>query len=294
MLTLALEDKFLGWDLLSAVPEKIRHILLRQDLSDVMEIRLRQGVSLSLVKPDGVFYVTKEGSLTKNYQEGIYVSQSDIKRGMELITRSSVYAYENEIKNGYITLSGGHRVGISGDAVTDSGRLSHLKTIQSMNYRFAKEIIGCASEVMPYITKADEIKNTILVSPPCCGKTTMLRDIARSLSVLGKKVSIVDERGEIAAIYDGCSPFDLGANCDVLSGVDKADGMLLMLRAMSPDVIITDEIGDERDFMAIAEIKKRGVKVITTLHGNNENVSDFDLLVRLGGVGKCLSFVEAD
>lgn len=294
MLTLALEDKFLGQDLLAALPEKIRHTLSKIPIEDIMEIRLRCGVALSLVTAAGVFYITPDGRLTKNYKEGICVSSGDIKRGIELVTRSSVYAYENEIKNGYITLSGGHRVGISGDAVTEDGKLQHLKTIQSMNYRFAKEIIGAADKVMSHIIQNGKIKNTILVSPPCCGKTTMLRDIARSLSIMGKKISIVDERGEIAAISDGCSPFDLGANCDVLSGVNKADGMLLMLRAMSPDVIITDEIGDERDFLAIAEIKKRGVKVITTLHGENESVPGFELLVRLGGIGKCLSLQEAD
>ena len=289
MLTLAKEDFILGEDLLSAIPERIRHCLKKMPLDKVMEVRLRNGSPLSLVCTDGIYYVTHRGVLTKNYKEAIIVAGSDIRRGMELITRSSVYAFENEIRNGYITLSGGHRVGISGDAAVEDGKISHIRTVQSLNYRFAREVIGAASGVIDRIFDGVLIQNTLIVSPPMCGKTTMLRDIARILSEAGKKVSIVDERGEIAAISFGASPFNLGANCDVLSGVNKADGMLLMLRSMSPDVIITDEIGDERDFDAISEIKKRGVKVITTLHGDYSRFEGFETVIRLGGIGKCLN-----
>lgn len=289
MLTLAAEETNPMQDLLTAIPERIRKYLKNDKIKDILEVRLRVGVALSFVTKDGVLYVTQKGEFTKNYSEGIKVTAEDVKRGMELVTRSSVYAYENEIKNGYITLTGGHRVGITGEAVTDKGKLLHLKSVQSMNYRFAREVIGAADGVFDEIVKDGKIKNTIIISPPMCGKTTMLRDIARRLSIIGKKVSIVDERGEIAAISMGSSPFELGANCDVLSGVNKAEGMLLMLRAMSPDVIITDEIGDADDFLAISEIKKRGVAVITTLHAKEKALEGFDLVIRLGGIGKCLS-----
>ncbi len=288
MLTLAKEDFILGEDLLSAIPERIRHVLGKMPLDKVMEVRLRNASPLSLVCTDGIYYVTHRGTLTKNYKEAATITGSDIRRGMELITRSSVYAFENEIRNGFITLSGGHRVGISGDAVVEGGKISHIRTVQSLNYRFAREVIGAANSIMDRIFDGIRIKNTLIVSPPMCGKTTMLRDIARVLSEAGKKVSVVDERGEIAAIAFGVSPFNLGANCDVLSGVNKADGMLVMLRSMSPDVIITDEIGDERDFDAIREIKKRGVKVITTLHGECSEFEGFETVIRLGGIGKCL------
>ncbi len=289
MLTLAKEEFISGQEVLSAIPERIRANLLKMPLDKVMEVRLRCGVPLSLVCTDGIFYVTHRGAVTVNYKEGICVNTGDIRRGMELITRSSVYAFENEIRNGYITLPGGHRVGISGDAVFEDGKISHIKTVQSLNYRFAREIIGAANSVMERIFDGKSVKNTLIVSPPMCGKTTMLRDIARQLSENGKKVSIVDERSEIAAISFGISPYRLGANCDVLSGVNKAEGMLVMLRSMSPDVIITDEIGDEKDFAAIREIKKRGVKVITSLHGDDAEVDGFENIIRLGGIGKCLN-----
>lgn len=289
MLTLAKEEYFSGQDLIAAVPERLRQVLAEIPADKLMEIRLRSGIALSLVFTDGVFYVTAKGRITKNYKEAIIVTGNDIKRGMELITRSSVYAFENEIRNGYITLSGGHRVGISGDAVTENGKLSHIRTVQSLNYRFAREVIGAADSIMHRVCDNGIIKNTLIVSPPMCGKTTMLRDIARQLSEARRRVSIVDERGEIAAFSFGMSPFKLGANCDVLSGVNKADGMLIMLRSMSPEVIITDEIGDERDFEAIREIKKRGVKVITTLHGTDVPIDGFETVIRLGGIGKCLN-----
>lgn len=289
MLTLAKEEFVLGHDLVSALPERIRACLVKMPDEKVMEVRLRVKGALSLVCTDGIYYVTHRGEVTKNYNEAVVVTANDIRRGLELITRSSVYAFENEIRNGYITLPGGHRVGISGDAVTIDGRLSHLRAIQSLNYRFAREVIGAADPIIDRVFDGEKIKNTLIVSPPMCGKTTMLRDIARNLSEAGKKVSIVDERGEIAALSFGVSPFRLGANCDVLSGVNKAEGMLVMLRSMSPDVIITDEIGDKKDFDAISEIKKRGVKVITTLHGECSDFDGFETVIRLGGIGKCLS-----
>lgn len=288
MLTLAREENMEGMEFLGAIPEKQRACLLRISLDRLCEVRLRAGMPMALVCLDGICYVTKNGSITKDYQDGVMVTSGDIKRGMELITRSSVYAFSEDIKNGFITLPKGHRVGISGDAVISGGEISHMKYVQSLNYRYAREVIGSADKAMDRIIDGTRIKNTLIVSPPMCGKTTMLRDIARNLSLLGKKVSIVDERGEIAALSCGVPSFSLGANCDVLAGVNKAEGMLLMLRAMSPDVIITDEIGGKEDFDAIAEIKKRGVAIITSLHSFGDAPDGFDTVIRLGGIGKCL------
>lgn len=288
MLTLAKEENMEGTEFLAAIPERLSEYIKRLDLDGLCEVRLRAKAAMALVFCDGIFYVTKKGELTENYKDGIIVTYGDIRRGTELITRSSVYAFSEDIKNGFITISGGHRVGICGDAVTVGGKISHMKWVQSLNYRYAREVIGAADKVMDKITDGGRIRNTIIVSPPMCGKTTMLRDIARQLSIMGKKVSIVDERGEIAALSNGAATFSLGANCDVLSGVNKAEGMILMLRAMSPDVIITDEIGGKDDFCAIEEIKKRGVAVITSLHSFGDAPSGFDTVIRLGGIGQCL------
>lgn len=289
MLTLAVEEKNKVWDMVYALPERIRNLLGTISLDGLYEVRLRFGMPLALAGGDGVHYITPKGRVTKNYKDGYIVTERDIQRGMELITRSSVYAYEDEIRNGYITIAGGHRVGICGDVVVESNKISQMRRVQSLNYRFAREIIGAADCIMDKVIEGGVVKNTLLVSPPMCGKTTMLRDIARQLSLMGKHVSIVDERREIAACCDGVSAFDLGANCDILSGASKVEGMLFVLRSMSPQVIITDEIGGADDFAAISEIKKRGVKIITTLHGDKGEFPDFDNVIFLEGVGKCSS-----
>lgn len=290
MFTLAKEDFNPGQELFSALPERIAACLSGTDTDRLMEVRLRCGSPLTVIRTDDSFFLSPNGRLTHDRGSALTVTAHDIRRGMELITRCSVYAYENEIRSGYITLAGGHRVGLCGDAVTQQGKISHMRSVQALNYRFAREVIGSADKIMNKITDGIVIKNTVIISPPMYGKTTMLRDIARNLSLSGKRVSIVDERCEIAALSFGESPFDLGAGCDILSGVSKADGMLLMLRSMSPDVIITDEIGGDDDFAAIREIKKRGVSIVTSLHGGNEIQPDgFDVIIRLGGVGQCLN-----
>lgn len=287
MLTLAVEEKNQASGIIYALPEKIRIAIGSVSLDDVYEIRLRRGMPLAIVNAEGVLYITAKGRVTKDYREGYFVTERDIKRGMELITRSSVYAYEDEIQKGFVTVEGGHRVGVSGDVAIGADGTLRMRCVQSLNYRFAREVIGCADCIMDKIITPQGVKNTLLVSPPMCGKTTMLRDIARQLSIMGKRVCIVDERREIAACTDGVPAFDLGASCDVLSGAPKLEGMMLMLRSMSPDVIITDEIGGEDDFCAIREIKKRGVKVITSLHGDVGEFPDFEQVIYLKGVGKC-------
>lgn len=289
MLTLAKEECTNRCDLYRCIPERLRQYLYNISPENLAEVRVRNGAALSLVYTDGIFYLTPRGKMSQNRCDALLCTAADIRRGMELITDSSVYAFEDEIKNGYVTIAGGHRVGICGGAVTENGKICGIRSVQSLNYRFAREVIGAADCVMDKILDGGRVKNTIIVSPPMCGKTTMLRDIARQLSLMGKKVSVVDERDEIAALSGGVPAFDLGANCDVLSGVSKAEGMLMMLRSMSPEVIITDEIGGSEDFEAVREIKKRGVAVITTLHGTQTDAGEFETVIRLGGVGKCLS-----
>ncbi|MBR4721067.1 MAG: stage III sporulation protein AA [Clostridia bacterium] len=280
MFTLAKESTKSTYSLLSALPERIREQLKYVDTDRLLELRLRLGGRLCAVSQNGCFFVTSPEN-----KDGIIVNERDIKRALELITNFSMYAYENEIKNGFVTLPGGHRVGICGEACLSDGKITHLKSIQALNYRFAREFVGCSDGLMDRIAGGGFIKNTVIVSPPMYGKTTLLRDIARNLSLMGKRVSIVDERGEIASLHGGFSPFDLGYGCDVLSGTKKADGMLFMLRSMSPDVIITDEIGDSGDFSAIAEIKRRGVSIITSIHGKNITLPEFDETINLKGIG---------
>lgn len=182
----------------------------------------------------------------------------------------SYYAYEEDLAKGFITIDGGHRVGICGKAVIDKGKVTLIRDISSLNIRYSKEIVGCSDTLMHLIINDDKsLNNVLIVSPPNCGKTTLIRDIARNISTKGYKVGICDERSEIAGMYNGVSSYHFGMMVDVLDGCPKAEGMIMMIRSMSPQVIITDEIGKKEDVAAIKTCVNCGVKVITTIHGND-------------------------
>lgn len=180
----------------------------------------------------------------------------------------SYYAYEDELSNGYITIEGGHRVGICGRVTLRDDKVHLIKEVSSLNIRRSREIIGAAKNVIPFIDD-NGLSNTLIISPPKCGKTTILRDIARCLSNKGYRVGICDERSEIAGSYNGVSPYDLGPRTDVLDGCPKAQGIIMLIRSMSPDVIITDEIGKKDDAKAIEAALCSGIKIITSIHGNS-------------------------
>ena len=180
----------------------------------------------------------------------------------------SIYAYEEELAKGYITIEGGHRVGICGRVVKTENNITLIKDISSLNIRRSREIKGIAEKLKNDITDNLGLQNAIIVSSPKCGKTTLLRDIVRMLSYDGYRVGVIDERSEIAGMYRGQPAYDIGPRTDVLDGCPKAEGMLMMIRSMSPDVIVTDEIGKSEDIEAIESALCSGVKVITTIHGN--------------------------
>lgn len=183
----------------------------------------------------------------------------------------SYYAYEDELSKGYITIEGGHRVGICGRVTLNEDKVHLIKDISSLNIRRSRQIIGASSKVIKavYDDRKNNISNTLIISPPKCGKTTIIRDLARVLSNKGFKVGICDERSEIAGCYNGETSYDLGDRTDILDGCPKAEGMLMLIRAMSPDVIITDEIGKKEDVKAVEAALCAGVKIITTIHGSS-------------------------
>lgn len=180
----------------------------------------------------------------------------------------SLYAYEEELAKGYVTIEGGHRVGICGRVVRNENNITLIKDISSLNIRRSRQIKGIAEKIKKDIINNSGLQNIVIVSSPKCGKTTLLRDIARMLSYEGYRVGIIDERSEIAGMYRGLSSYDIGPRTDVLDACPKAEGILMMIRSMSPDVIITDEIGKAEDIDAIESALFSGVKVITTIHGN--------------------------
>ena len=175
-----------------------------------------------------------------------FVKTEDILEIMQKITENSLYSYQKQISEGYITLKGGHRVGISGNVVMENEKVININYIYSLNFRIANEIIGVSNEVFKTIYNDGNILNSLILSPPGAGKTTLLRDLIRNLSEY-KTVGVVDERGEIAAMYKNSPQNDLGVQVDILNNIPKSIGMKMLIRSMAPEVICADEIGTKED-----------------------------------------------
>lgn len=208
-----------------------------------------------------------------------------IQRTAQRMCQNSVYARQEELRQGFVTLSGGHRVGFCGKVVTENGTIRCLSEISSLHLRIAHAVVGAADNVLPHLFIGDTLLNTVIVSPPGCGKTTLLRDIARKLASedYGFTVGIADERGEIAAMHRGTPQNDVGIFSDVYDGCPKALAMGMLLRGMAPHVVITDEIGGERDCAALEMLAHSGVRILCSAHGASRE----DLLAR-SDIGRLL------
>ena len=206
------------------------------------------------------------------------VEQTEVLQTLEKLCENSIYAYKKQICEGFLTIRGGHRIGISGTAVVEKNEVINLKYITSLNFRIAREIIGCSNHIIGQVLdlRNKTINNTLIVSPPGKGKTTLLRDVIRTISngipeveFPGQTCGVVDERGEIAASYRGIPQNDVGIRTDVIGNISKAKGMKMLIRSMAPQVIACDEIGSKEDVEAIKETMISGVKGIFTMHGKN-------------------------
>lgn len=246
----------------------IRRLLLQADLDyeKLYEIRLRAGRPMFLIYDGGECFLRTRG------REPYLVTREDLKETLEYVSGYSLYAYEDELRQGYMSVQGGHRVGVTGKVILDGDRIRGMKYISCINLRLAHEIRGCADPVMEHIRKENWTAHTLLISPPRCGKTTLLRDMIRQLSngygkVPGVTVGVVDERSELAGCYQGMPQNDLGIRTDVLDGCPKAHGMQMLIRSMSPSVVAVDELGREEDFKAVESVIYSGCKLIATAHG---------------------------
>lgn len=226
------------------------------------EIRIRNGHNI-------VLYASgKEYAL--ECKNGTKIDNFIINNIFNSLLNFSAYAYQEELANGYITIEGGHRVGVCGRTVIENGKVKTIKDISSINIRRSREIIGVSDPCMGYLLKGKhQIYNTIIISPPKCGKTTLLRDMVRNFSGMGFQVGVCDERSEISGMYNGQSSYDLGDRTDILDGCPKEKGMIMLIRAMSPDLIATDEIGKREDCHAIEAAVCAGISLLTTIHGSS-------------------------
>lgn len=251
---------------LEYLPATIREKIESDPHFSIEEIRLRAGKPLIL-------------KIGQEMQVIDYiVKQQEILQAFERICENSVYSYRRQICDGYITIRGGNRVGIVGSAVVENGQVININYISSLNFRIARQQIGCSNSIIEDIIDKsnNSIHNTLIVSPPGCGKTTLLRDIVRNISdgieeigFKGNTVGVVDERGEIAAMYKGMPQNDIGIRTDVVDNMPKPEAMRILVRSMCPEVIVCDEIGSIKDIEAIDYAMCSGVKGVFTAHGKN-------------------------
>ena len=252
---------------------KIFYFVKSKKYEDIEEIRIRVGQPLLIRQSGKDWFVRENGERSNMKSEAYLVSQRDLQNTVERLSQYSLYAFQEELKNGFLTVSGGHRVGFCGKIVLAEGKVKTLGYIYSLNIRISKEVMGCGDKMLPFLHHNGNFFNTLILSPPGCGKTTLLRDVIRQISdgvegcFPGKTVGLVDERGEIAGSYLGIPQKNVGIRTDVLDGCPKVYGMEMLLRSMSPEVIAVDELGAEGEKNAIEHILNSGVILICTAHG---------------------------
>lgn len=250
-------------EILDILPKTIRDIV-----ENAVNVDKLQEIRIKVNRPLYIYSNNKEKFFSYK------TSLEEMKYILQKISNYSIYAFEDEIKQGYITIKGGHRVGLCGTVVTENNMVKTIKDIVSINIRVAREIIDCSKEILPYMLDGNNVLNTIIISPPKCGKTTILRDICRVLSTgssnlnfTGKNITIVDERSELGACYKGVPQMNVGDRTDVLDNCPKSQGIIMAIRSMSPQIIICDEIGTSSDMESIIAALNSGVNLITTIHG---------------------------
>jgi stage III sporulation protein AA len=205
------------------------------------------------------------------WTRGPSVTPGDLRDCLEHLTQHSLYAWEDEIGQGFLTIPGGHRVGVAGRWAAASGGRLAVRDISGLNYRIARSVEGAARAILPWLREGEELLPTLLVGSPGSGKTTLLRDLARAASdglygLRAHQVAVIDERSEIAACRAGLPGRDVGQRTDVLDGCPKILGLRMALRSLGPEVLVTDELGGEDDALAALDAARSGVRVLATAH----------------------------
>lgn len=251
--------------ILRVVPDRLKNTVENLLISDYTEeIRFRVNRPVQTIGRRGERLITEHYDFTKKEAESM----------LEAICNHSVYSMENELCAGYVTLAGGARVGVSGRPIFEKGRITRLTAVSSFNIRIPREVVGCAETSMDMIAQNGYPISAIIASPPGMGKTTFLRDCARCISngmgvLRPLRVAVADERNELSGSVDGIPELDLGMRTDVMASVPKHISIPMLVRSMAPDVIITDEMAGEQDYLAVSDAAKYGVAVIASVHAGS-------------------------
>jgi stage III sporulation protein AA len=256
-----------------SIREKIQS-LPQVTLDGLEEIRVRQNRPLEIITAERFWFLSGTGQLCLRPEEGMIPTREDCQKMLNLISHHSLYAMEEELRRGYVTVEGGHRIGLVGKAILEQGKVKCLREVTGFNVRIARAVKGVGEQLLPYLLPKEHVENVLIISPPQCGKTTLIRDLARLASIGGeripsRKVGIVDERSEIAGCVDGVPQQDVGPRTDVLDACPKAEGMMMMIRSMSPEILVVDEIGRREDSEAVHEAVYAGVHLFATAHGQS-------------------------
>ena len=270
-------------------PKEVRNLLEKAELKQeyLQEIRLRINGPLLVVYRGEEYFLGAKGGLCKDPGQAFRVCRRCLQETLEYLSGYSLYAYEEEVRQGYLTLQGGHRVGLAGKTILDGEKITSIRFISFINIRFSHQVKGCASVILPYIAQGSTVRHTLLISPPRCGKTTILRDLIRQISDGDEKrpghcVGVVDERSEIGGCHQGVPQNDVGIRTDVLDGCPKAEGMMMLIRSMSPEVIAVDAIGSYEDIHAMESVIHCGCRLLATVHGSSiDDIKRKPLLNRL-------------
>ena len=259
------------------LPRRLREAALAvPEKEKVEELRLRQGGPVTLTVPEGEVPVP-----------GTRVTGEDLEAVLDIATGSSRYTASQSLRQGYLTAEGGFRIGVCGTAVLEGGEVALYRDLSSLNIRIPREQIGLADRVLPGLLAEGRLESTLVISPPGGGKTTLLRDLVRALSEeKPMRVSLVDERGELAAVHRGVPQLQVGRHTDVLDACPKAQAIPTLLRAMNPQVIAVDEVAVAGDVAALEQAAGAGVVLLATVHGAGvEDLKRKPILAGMLGLG---------
>lgn len=241
----------------------------------LQEIRLRINQPVTILLDNKEWFLDRDGRLTEDLSCAVCSNEKELEAALAHVCKYSIYAFADEIRQGFMTISGGHRIGLSGQVILeDREQIRNIKYIRYLNIRIAHEIKGVSDETLPYLYRNGETLNTLIISPPGCGKTTMLRDLVRNFSYgnaygKGKNIGLVDERSEIAGSFLGVPQNDVGIRTDVLDACPKQEGMMMLIRSMAPDIVAVDELGSVGDVSAMYQAIRCGCKMLATIHGSS-------------------------